>query len=87
MCTLIPAAEEEGSKMCLMTCLESHRRKTHLAQQKIFRRLKTLLHGLPMWLEGHGLCFDGGVSDLQLLKVGNRVNNCVLDPRFLSQME
>ena len=21
-----------------------------------------------MWLEGHGLCFDGGVSDLQLLK-------------------
>ena len=27
----------------------------------------TPLAGLPMWLKGHGLCFDGGVSDLQLL--------------------
>ena len=28
----------------------------------------TPLAGLPMWLPGHGLCFDGGVSDLQLVK-------------------
>ena len=26
------------------------------------------LAGLPMWLPGHGLCFDGGVSDFQLFK-------------------
>lgn len=26
------------------------------------------LAGLPMWLPGYGLCFDGGVSDFQLFK-------------------
>ena len=26
------------------------------------------LAGLPMWLPGYGLCFDGGVSDFQLIK-------------------
>ena len=26
------------------------------------------LAGLPMWLPGYGLCFDGGVSDFQLLQ-------------------
>ena len=28
----------------------------------------TPLAGFPMWLKGHGLCFDGGVSDFQILK-------------------
>lgn len=39
-----------------------------LVQSLLCSACITPLAGLPMWLEGHGLCFDGGVSDLQLLK-------------------
>ena len=39
-----------------------------LVQSLLCSACITPLAGLPMWLPGHGLCFDGGVSDLQLLK-------------------
>jgi len=39
-----------------------------LVQSLLCSACITPLAGMPMWLEGYGLCFDGGVSDLQLLK-------------------